>query len=408
MGGRSPHAPGSLSGLANRTISTSDTSPRIAESTAPTARHGAGLRLTPLDALRGFIMILMALDHANYFVAQRHPPGEQWGGPFPAYSDGLTFLTRWVTHLAPPGFMFLMGAGMMLLVHSRRQRGWGEWRLIRHFWIRGGMLIALQFFIVNEAWRLGPYPFPTVYIGVLVALGGGMILGSLFIRLPAWQLAGTAGLLVVGTEWLHPHMIAWGVGFDRPLGLLLGYSGGDADLWSNYPVLPWLGLVLFGMAFGKWMVKDPSKALDACLALGGLLLLGFVFLRSLDGLGNFRPRQGDTWIDFLNVVKYPPSLTFILLTLGLNLVVLWIFSRAGERRSWLLWPLLIFGRAPLFFYVVHLFLYGWVGRQLAPTGTTIPALYPYWLLGLLILLLPTLWYGEFKRKQPPNSVARFF
>ena len=75
-------------------------------------------RLLPLDSLRGMIMILMALDHANHFVAQLHPAGEMWGGPFPTYSDPLAFLTRLVTHLSAPGFFFLMGAGMSLFAHS--------------------------------------------------------------------------------------------------------------------------------------------------------------------------------------------------------------------------------------------------------------------------------------------------
>ena len=84
-------------------------------------------RFLALDALRGLIVVLMALDHANYFVAQQHSSGEHWGGAFPAYSDSLTFLTRWVTHPVAPGFMFLMGAGMALFAHSRRKRGWSEW-----------------------------------------------------------------------------------------------------------------------------------------------------------------------------------------------------------------------------------------------------------------------------------------
>ena len=121
-------------------------------------------RLLPLDALRGLIVALMALDHANLFVAQKHPAGEHWGGAFPAYSSALPFLTRLVTHLCAPGFSFLMGAGMLLFAQSRRPYppiggmggGWSRWAVTRHFLIRGALLIALQFLVENQAWRLSP------------------------------------------------------------------------------------------------------------------------------------------------------------------------------------------------------------------------------------------------------------
>ena len=368
----------------------------------------ASSRFRSLDALRGLIVVLMALDHANYFVAQQHSSGEHWGGPFPAYADSLAFLTRWVTHPVAPGFMFLMGAGMALFANSRRKKGWSEWELIRHFWIRGGLLMILQLLIINQAWQLGPTPFPSVYIGVLFALGGGMILGSLFLRLKAWHLVGVAIAFFIGTELLHPNPSEWGQIFDQPLGLLFSYSGGGMDFWSNYPILPWLELVIFGMAFGKWMLNDAKRAFNTGLALGIAFLAGFIILRSLDGFGNIRPSAGNTWIDFLNVVKYPPAMTFTLITMGLNLILLWVFSKAGDLGSRLLRPLVVFGKAPLFFYMSHLFLYAAIGILFTPAGTSIRAMYPYWLLGLIILFPPTLWYGIFKHRQPPNSLLRFF
>ncbi len=303
--------------------------------------------------------------------------------------------------------MFLMGAGMALFAHSRRKMGWSEGAIIRHFLLRGGLLLVLQLLVVNAAWRLGPAPFPTIYIGVLFALGGGMILGSLFLRLKAWQLTGVAAVLLVGMELLHPDPSLWGQIFGKPLGLLFGYSGGSMEFWSNYPILPWLELVIFGMAFGKWVLVDREEAFNRGLVLGIAFLAGFLILRSVDGFGNIRPRAGDTWIDFLNVVKYPPAMTFTLLTMGLNLIVLWVFSRAGEVGGLLLRPLAAFGRAPLFFYVLHLFLYAAIGRLLTPVGTSIPAMYPFWLLGLVILFPLTLWYGGFKQRQPANSLVRF-
>ena len=364
-------------------------------------------RLLSIDALRGLIMVLMALDHANYFVAQQHPLGEHWGGRFPVYTDAITFLTRLVTHPVAPGFFFLMGVGMFLFTHSRRKRGWSEWEITRHFLIRGGLLIALQLLIINRTWQLGPETFPEVYIGVLIALGGGMILGSFFLRLKPTYLLVLTCILFIGTEVSHPDPSQWGAIFDQPLGLLFGYSGGDLDLWSNYPILTWLELITFGILFGHWLVKDSEKAFKRAIWFGAAFLFAFVAIRYLDGFGNIRPRMSNSWIDFLNVVKYPPSMTFTLLTMGINMIILGLFARVTEKAQRILQPLVVFGRAPLFFYILHLFLYMLIGRWLAPDGTSIPAMYPYWLLGLLILFPLTLWYGAFKQRQPANSVLRF-
>ncbi len=377
------------------------------ESAASSPRGGGASRLLPLDALRGLIVILMALDHANYFVAQRHPAGEHWGGAFPVYADTLSFLTRLVTHPVAPGFAFLMGIGMALFRESRMKRGWSEGAIHRHFLIRGIVLIILQLSLVNLAWRLGPLPFPSIYQGVLVALGGGMILGSLFIRLEPRCLVGLAAALAIGTELSHPAPSLWGRIFDQPLGLIFSYSGGDGVFWSNYPILPWLELVILGLAFGRWLRTDPTKAYRMAMLLGVASLAAFALLRDLNGFGNIRPRPGNTWIDFFNVVKYPPSMTFTLLTMGVNLVLLGVFATLrGRARRWLR-PLAVLGQVPLFFYLVHLYLYGLLGAWLEPAGTSIPAMYPYWILGLLLLYPLCLWYGALKHRQPANSWLRF-
>ena len=371
-------------------------------------------RLLPLDALRGLIIVLMALDHANLFVAQQHPSGEYWGGPFPLYRDPVAFLTRLVTHLSAPGFFFLMGVGMVLFARSRQTQGWGRWTIIRHFLIRGGLLIALQLLVVNRAWELSPGGWGLdVYIGVLFALGGAMMLGgSLLVWLGPGVLLAVTAVLVLGPELLTPDAGLWNQAF-QPLPRLLLIPGGDPALWVNYPVLPWLGLATMGMVFGHWLVDDERpadatrRAFERALGLGAALVLAFVVLRYLDGFGNVRPREGNTWIDFLNVVKYPPSVTFTLLTMGVNLALLGLFARAGERLRQFLQPLAVLGRVPLFFYLTHLFLYAGLGLWLTPGGTSIPRMYPYWLLGLLILYPLCLWYGRLKQRQPANSVLRF-
>jgi uncharacterized membrane protein len=349
----------------------------------------------------------MALDHANHFVAQQHPSGEYWGGRFPLYHDTLAFVTRLVSHLAAPGFFFLMGAGMLLLATTRQRQGWSRGAIVRYFLIRGSLLVALQLLVVNRAWELSPGGWVLdIYIGVLFALGGAMIVGALLLWLkPEYLLALTVGL-VVGMELLAPDPSRWTQVFS-PLNRLLLVPGGSLRLWVNYPVLPWLELVAFGIVFGYWLLDNPRRAYARALKLSVVFLLLFVGLRYLDGFGNIRPRAGNTWIDFFNVVKYPPSLTFTLLTMGANLSLLWLLAQAVEKWPRFFQPLIVFGQAPLFFYLAHLFLYAGLGLWLTPEGTGILQMYPYWLLGLLGLYPLCLWYGQFKRCQSLHSLWRF-
>ena len=370
-------------------------------------------RLFALDALRGLIIIFMAMDHANLLIAQKHPPSEMWGGAFPVYYDALAFLTRFVTHFAAPGFFLLMGAGMVLFARSRRERGWSTWQVAQHFLTRGLLLIALQLLVINRGWELlpGGWGIP-IYVGVLVALGANMIIGSLLLRLkPAYLLVITL-VLAVGTELLVPDPSKWGPNMNLFRLLFLvpgGINGADGGLllWVNYPVLPWLELVTLGMVVGHWLSRDSRAAFSRTWKLGLAFLGAFLALRYLDGFGNIRPRMGDSLTDFLSLVKYPPSLTFGLLTTGVNLILLWAFSRLGDRVKRVMRPLAVFGRAPFVFYLLHVFLYVGLGYLVAPGGISIARMYPYWLLGLLILYPVCLWYGQLKHRQPAQSLLRF-
>ena len=213
-------------------------------------------------------------------------------------------------------------------------------------------------------------------------------------------------MLFVGTELMHPDPSQWGLIFDQPLGLIFGYSGGTDFFWSNYPILPWLELVILGLAFGKWMLADTKKAFMGSMALGAAFLVAFVLLRIPDGFGNIRPRAGSGWIDYLNVVKYPPAMTFTLLMMGINLVLLSLLARVQGLGARLLEPLAVLGRVPMFFYVTHLYLYSGLGAWLAPDGTTIAIMYIYWLAGVVLLFPLCLWYGRFKSRHP-DSLLRF-
>jgi len=211
--------------------------------------------------------------------------------------------------------------------------------------------------------------------------------------------------LFIGTELLHPAPALWGgISNDLP-NLLLIRAGGTAELWSNYPILPWLELVTFGMLLGRWIRRAPEAALSRTWRIGLGFLVIFLVLRTLDGFGNIRTRPGSDWMDFLNPVKYPPSMTFTLLTTGVNLILISAFNWLRLRGNDALSVLVVFGRAPLFVYVLHLFLYLALGRLLTPGGSSLIVMYGLWLVGLAVLYPLAGRYSRWKLSQPSASPA---
>ncbi len=388
-------------------MSESVTQPPASPAKAVSAPHrvaAEAARLAPLDGLRGLIMVVMALDHANAFIAHMHPPAEMWAGSFPEYDSALHFLTRLVTHLAAPGFFFLMGTGMVLFAASRRALGWRERTIVWHLVVRGLILVAFQFLLENRAWSLGSTGL-SLYFGVLYGLGTAMIIGTLLLQGRPAIIAGLSIAAILLTHLVVSVSTTSDVSLPMRLLLLPGNAGPVRVL---YPPIPWLGIVGLGMIFGRWLLADRERAYQRALWIGGAFLLGFVLLRAWGGWGNIRPAQGTDWISFLNVVKYPPSIVFILMTLGADLVILALFARIGRSLQTWLQPLLVFGASPLFFYIAHLYLYAFMEVALDGRGTGLPDMYPYWILGLAILY-PLAWlYGRFKRSQPPDSIVKFF
>lgn len=372
-------------------------------------------RLSALDSLRGLIMIVMALDHANHFIAKRKLEPELWYFFFPNYGDNaLAFLTRFVTHLAAPGFFFIMGAGMALFTSSRQSKQWSRFKITSHFIIRGTLLILFQFLLENPAWNIGTGNSNLSYFGVLYALGGAMLLGSLFIFLPTKLLILLSALLVLFTEALLPHLPS---GFATyPTSQLLFTTPGFGDIFITqtlvlYPILPWLGVMGLGFAYGRYLQQNATKAYNLALPISFIALLLFAALRTANGYGNIRPNLTEDWIGFFNLVKYPPSLTFNLLMIGLNLLFLRIFVwlETHSSKNVIGRVLTGFGREPLFFYIAHLYLYGFLGMWLNQDGAiSIPQMMPYWALGLFILWPLCAGYNAFKHRQADRSHWRFF
>ncbi|MBN2432418.1 MAG: DUF1624 domain-containing protein [Acidobacteria bacterium] len=377
----------------------------------------AGSRLLSMDALRGLIMVLMAVDHASYFIARVHP-GEFWGSALPRYADALAFLTRWITHLCAPGFFFLMGAGMVLFAAARRQAGWTERRIVRFFVTRGILLILLQLCLENPAWLLGrlgsrqPLMDPPggggdvlLHFGVLYGLGATMIAFAFLMRARTMVIVLLSLGAILATQWLTPSAAETGVLFSPWLRLLL--IPGHTGVWQSfYPLVPWLGVTGLGVMFGRVLIHQGERAFRHVLPAGAGFLALFVLLRWAGGFGNFHPWESG-WIGFFNVTKYPPSLAFLLVTLGLNFLLLFVFHKMEAALPRAARPLLVFGRSPLFFYIVHLYVYGLMGLAF-PDGTGYAVMYLFWLIGLIVLFPLCVWYGRFKRRKPVESVWKLF
>jgi len=357
-------------------------------------------RLFPLDALRGTIMVLMAIDHASYFVRRWHP-FETWDQPLPDYPSLAAMLTRLATHPCAPGFYFLMGAGMLLFAQSRRQRGWSEGHIAGHLALRGLLLILLEQFIVDLATSSQPY---LLEFSILAGLGVAMLLGILFLRLNGAAQATIGAVIILVMQFLPGVLLRSDLGVFTPIRLLL-VPGSVGPSFVLYPPIPWLGVALLGMAFARALTRDPERAYRLAMIAGLASLALFPIMRILGGFGNLRMPDGATLIDFLNVVKYPPSLSFLLLSLGIDLVLLALFVRATRWLDGWGQPLVVLGRTALYFFIVHWFIYGAFGMGFSTPGG-LPQTYLIWVLGLVALYPICKAYEAFKHRTPVSSVWR--
>ena len=315
--------------------------------------------------------------------------------------------------------MFLMGAGAALFAASRARAGWSPMRVTGHLVVRGLLLIVLgQLFestaaawgtagaVRGETYGLRVPGTPgavVVVLGVLYGLGSSLAIAAPLVRLPPAVLVAISAACVLVTHWLVPAASHVGDPIHPLLGML-AVAGIASPVVAVYPTIPWLGPTLLGVAFGRALDRDRDRAFTR-MAVAGVVSLGlFVVLRASGGVGSFQP-VADGAIGFLNVTKYPPSLTFLLLSLGVNFILLAAFERSGAGESAWSTPLRVFGAVPLFFFVTHLWLYAAMGKFF-PAGTTLPQMFRFWLLGLVLLYVPCRWYGALKQRQPASSLLR--
>jgi uncharacterized membrane protein len=349
------------------------------------SRSASTSRIASLDLLRGLVMVLMALDHCRAFLA---------GGMDPLALATTTpgwFMTRWVTHLCAPVFVALAGLGAAL--YARRV---GTHRASRFLLGRGLWLIFLEITVVNVCWQLG---YHHISLLVIWALGASMLTLGLLIRLHRHAPL-VLGLLVVLGHNLLAGVVPSDLGaFALPWGLAMApysFSIGSLPVGVSYPFLPWAGLMALGWASAPWLVGPEGVRMRRALALGAGLLVAFLLLRGLGLYGEPRPWGPQergllyTLLGVLDCTKYPPSLQYMLMTLGPALLLLPLLQ-AG--RGWLDRLLGSFGRVPMFFYLLHIPIIH-VGAKLYQVATVgfgerlepdLLRVYAGWALALLLL-----------------------
>jgi uncharacterized membrane protein len=313
-------------------------------------RPDAAQRLTSIDMLRGLVMVVMAIDHTRDFVhsaAMNFPPEDL------ARTTPVIFLTRWITHLCAPAFMFCAGLGAWL----RLERGGTLGELSRFLALRGFWLILLELTVVHFGFFLS-MDYRMVFLLVFWALGMCMLALAALVHLPyrvllAFSLAMIAlHNLADGVRSASFGALAWLWQVLHEQGLLLR----SPAVILAYPLVPWLGVMALGFCFGRLYRLPAERRGPLLIRLGLVLSAAFVALRAWNVYGDPRPwglheRPMLTLLSFLNATKYPPSLAFLLMTLGPAIALLgWLERfRPSDRH-----PLVVFGRVPLFYFVLHI------------------------------------------------------
>ena len=248
---------------------------------------------------------------------------------------------------------------------------------------------------------------PRWVLTVLYALGASTLISAVFMRARSavWAVLATAAILATALTTPGPEHFDTDYSFLRTVFMLSRWSHG---VWSQYPVIPWFGITALGVLLGRCLIADRRACIRALPWVGLAAVLVAIVLRAAGGFGNLRAPRDGSWIEFLNFIKYPPSLVFTLFTVGGNLLALALFerTRAWTTRAGQL--LLVFGQAPLAFYIAHLWLFAIVGIIWFRQGTSYPVVYAVWLAGLVPLYFITRRYRDFKRARPADSLWRLF
>lgn len=368
-------------------------------------------RLVAIDALRGLVMLFMLVDHTRetFFLYM------QVSDPVDATTTepGL-FFTRLLSTFCAPTFAALTGVSAWLYGQSHTKREVSEF-----LFKRGLFLLFLELTVVGFAWPTQPliFPPPNFWLQVIWAIGISMISLAALLHLPRpAQFA--LGLAIVCLHNLldpikltpeSPWYTVWAMIHQRSMIDI----GGGMMAKTTYPVLPWIGVILLGYACGPLFAKgsDAAQRIRRLVLLGGAMILGFVAIRYLNFYGDKPWFHGETPLrtvmSFLSLTKYPPSLLFLMPTVGTGCLLLALFEKYEDNRS--MPALALFGGAPMFFYIVHLYvlkvIYNVALALYGPVKGTVfgvDNLSTVWLwVAILIpvLYFPTRWFAGVKQRR---------
>jgi uncharacterized membrane protein len=305
-----------------------------------------GARVRGLDVARGLVMVLMAIDHVRVYA------GVPAGGPDPA-----VFFTRWVTHFCAPGFVFFAGTSAYL--RSVTHPGTAE--LSRYLVTRGLLIVLIELTVMRFFWTFNFDVINYNLAGVLWMIGWSMVALAGLVWLPFEAIAALGLAIVLGHNLVDPYL--------RDIGRIIGespfrwfwqflYFGGSVSLGESgpriailYTLLPWIGVMAAGYAFGRVLQWPIERRNRACVTIGVAAVAAFVLLRTFNIYGDPRPWNGAQPLTFLNTTKYPASLLFLLMTLGPLIALLPLFDRTRDAVTN---ALALFGRVPMFYYVLHI------------------------------------------------------
>jgi uncharacterized membrane protein len=372
-------------------------------------------RLEPIDLLRGLIMIIMALDHTRDFFGI---PGQNPTNL--ATASTALFLTRWITHFCAPVFFLLTGTGSYLSLR-RKSRG----QLSRFLLTRGLWLIFFEAVVLRCFAYQFNVDFRVTMLVVLWALGWSMITLAALVGLPLRVIAGFGVVLIAG------HNLFDSIRSANPIWSILHSPGfvlntPEHVVFVSYPLIPWIGVTALGFVLGEIYSWDGDRRRAFLFRLGSALVVAFLVIRATNIYGD--PARWATQktalftvLSFLNTTKYPPSLLFLLMTLGPALVFLSFVDRGTQR---VLTPALTIGKVPLFYYALHFFLihalavvicyarYGtahWMveSRDLAHYplspppgwGFSLPVVYLLWALVVLTMYPLCRWFAGVKERR---------
>jgi uncharacterized membrane protein len=384
--------------------------------TVSSERHTAGApyvaqrpraRVSSVDVVRGAVMVLMALDHVrDYVTNQRFAPENLSRG------TAALFATRWVTHFCAPAFSLLAGVGIGLWM----SRGRGKGEASRFLVTRGLWLVVLDLTVSAIGWQFGFQLIPA-YALVIWALGWSMVLMAVLVHLPRAAVAVGAIVTIAGHNLLDgvAPSLFWRVlhvpGFAIP-----------GKLFIAYPLVPWVAVMALGYVLADIYRWEAARRRGFLIRAGVLASIAFVVFRYANGYGNpfpWSPQRSAalTAASFLNVLKYPPSLDFLLMTLGPILIALALVEgKRGRVADWLS----VYGRVPLFYYILHIYVAhalamvlaliqgGELRRILVVTdpgsipawyGVSLPGVYLVWAIVVALMYFPCRWYAGLKTRR---------